>query len=142
MTNTSLKLRATIALFLGIIAPSSLQAATGEIVGTFEGSFPTGRQGETRFIEIMVSREDSKYELSGSAGFSSGRSTAPDFWGELVSTTESSFVFNFEDSFGNKGTMSLSPIQNGVRFSSNISEIADPRCLPHYEPVELKRTKN
>jgi len=112
---------------------------TSAITGTYEGNFPTDRKTEKRFLEITITEKTSKIFLSGSAGYSSGRSAAPDFSGTGFPTKTHPFKFTFEDSFGNSGIAVIRKTKSGVRFSVEIKDVQDTRCLPLYVESDLKR---
>ena len=126
--------------FLCLIA--TVYAGTpANIIGTFQTEVPTANKADTRVIEVKVEKSEGKLSLSGSAAFSSGRSAAPDFTGELLDHKGSTYRFSFEDSFENKGVATVTVNEAGVVFSAKITEVKDPRCLAHYGEVQLKREK-
>jgi hypothetical protein len=122
--------------------PSLLWADSDSLVGKFRGVSSTEQKAEKRFIEVIITEKDSRYFLSGSGGFSTGRSAAPDFSGSGFPTKVPPMKFLFEDSFGNKGTAFVTPGKMGISFSVTISEVKDSRCLPLYEEIKLSRKKS
>ena len=126
-------------LFL-LLLTSLMQAGLPvSIVGTFQGAKPTERKSEERFLRIEITERSTKYLLSGSGRFSTGRSPAPEFSGSGYPTKEPPFKFSFEDSLGNKGVAFITPTKTGIIFSATINEVQDPRCLAFYKGTELKR---
>ncbi|HEY5813274.1 MAG TPA: hypothetical protein VIT23_11555 [Terrimicrobiaceae bacterium] len=91
-------------LFLSPLVPAELPLS---IVGTFQGAKPTERKSEERLLRLKITERSTKYLLSGSGRFSTGRSPAPEFSGSGYPAKEPPFKFSFEDSFGNKGVALL-----------------------------------
>lgn len=129
----------TILLLLLSLAP--LTATEPPMVGTFRIAQKTGFKSERLCLEVTINADSHGYLLTGTAGFSSGRSPASDFEGSAIPQKATSFQFDFEDSFGNKGTAFVTPQKGNILFSAKLTEVKDPRCLPLYEQVLLKRVK-
>lgn len=125
-----------------LILPALLFASTvhgaDSIAGRYAGRVATGRGNETRSMDVTITKVDKHYKLSGGAGYSTGRSTAPDFDGEANDITKPPYRFNFEDSFGNLGIATVTPTKTGIKFTVTITTVKDSRCLPLYELTELK----
>jgi hypothetical protein len=90
---------------------------------------------------VTITQVDKHYKLSGSAGYSTGRSAAPDFDGEGNDLTKPPYRFDFRDSFGNLGIATVTPTESGIQFTVTITTRKDSRCLPLYEPIKLKKKK-
>jgi hypothetical protein len=132
-------MKSYLVLFLLLLTSLAQAELPLSIVGTFEGAKSTERKSEERFFRIKITENLTKYIFWGSAGFSTGRSPAPEFSGSGYPTKEPPFKFSFEDSFGNKGVAFITPTKTGIIFSATINEMEDPRCLTFYKGVELKR---
>jgi hypothetical protein len=109
------------------------------IAGRYAGRVATGRDNETRSLDVTITQVDKHYKLSGGAGYSTGRSAAPDFDGEANDITKPPYRFNFKDSFGNQGIATVTPIKSGIQFTVTITTVKDSRCLPLYELGKLKK---
>jgi hypothetical protein len=128
---------AILAFLLG--SSIALAGVADRVIGTFEATIATDKKSEKRFIEVTIIEKQSKYFLSGSAGYSTGRSVSPDFSGVGLPPKAAPFKFTFEDSFGNAGTAFVTITKSGIHFSATIESVKDARCLPHYADVDLKR---
>ena len=111
------------------------------ILGSFEGTTTTNRDPEQRFLSLTVTGNNGELELEGMAGYSSGRSAAPDFSGKCYKTTKQ-YHFTFEDSFGNKGFGTLTGVNDDILFSATITTLKDSRCVPLYHSIIQKRKNN
>lgn len=127
------------AILLLLLSLASAPAGEPPLTGTFQAAQKTGFESERRCLEVTIAEGPSGLSLTGMGGYSSGRSAAPDFWGTAIPSKAGQFTF--EDSFGNKGTALIAPVKNGVRFAAKIEHVADPRCLPLYGDITLKRVK-
>ena len=139
ISNTRYEMKSYLVLFLLLLTSLAQAQLPLSIVGTFEGAKSTERKSEQRILTIKITENLTKYLLSGSGHFSTGRSPAPVFYGSGYPTKEPPFKFSFEDSFGNKGVASITPTKTGITFSATINEVEDPRCLMFYKGTELKR---
>ena len=100
ISNTRYATKSCLVLFL-LWLTSLVQAELPlSIVGTFQGAKPTERKSEERLLRITITERSTKYLLSGSGRFSTGRSPAPEFSGSGYPAKEPPFKFSFEDSFG------------------------------------------
>ena len=124
-------------ILLALQFASNAQAADS-IAGRYAGRVATGRDNETRSVDVTITQVGEHYELSGGAGYSTGRSAAPDFDGEANDITKPPYRFKFKDSFGNLGVATVTPTKSGIQFTVTITTTKDSRCLPLYELVELK----
>ncbi len=133
--------RGTVALLMlfSLILPG--RADPDPVAGIYQATRKTGAKNEKMFLEVTIREEGDRYYLSGSGGYSTGRSVAPDFSGKGYSPKMAPWKFSFEDSFGNKGTAFATPTKSGVKFSVAVSEVREPRCLPFYEEINLRRKK-
>ncbi len=126
-----------------LILPALLFASNAQgadsIVGHYAGRMATGRDNETRSIDVTITQIDKHYKLSGGAGYSTGRSAAPDFDGEGNDITKPPYRFKFKDSFGNLGIATVTPTDSGIQFTVSITTVKDSRCLPLYELTKLKK---
>jgi len=110
------------------------------ILGSFEGTTTTNRDPEQRFLSLAVTEKKGELKLEGMAGYSSGRSAAPDFSGKCYKKTNK-YHFTFEDSFGNKGFGTITKVNDDILFSATITTLKDSRCVPLYHSILLKRKK-
>ncbi|MBN8457577.1 MAG: hypothetical protein J0M04_07060 [Verrucomicrobia bacterium] len=126
-----------------LILPALLFASNAQgadsIAGRYAGRVATGRDNETRSIDVTVMQVDRHYKLSGTAGYSTGRSVAPDFDGECKEITKPPYRFDFTDSFGNLGIATVTPIKSGLQFTITMTTVKDSRCLPLYDLTKLKK---
>jgi hypothetical protein len=139
ISNTRYATKSCLVLFLLLLTSLAQAELPLPIVGTFQGAKSTERKSEQRFLRIKITENLTKYLLSGSGRFSTGRSPAPAFSGSGYPTKEPPFKFSFKDSFDNKGVAVITPTMTGIIFSATISEVEDPRCLTFYKKSELKR---
>ena len=139
ISNTRHAMKSYLAVFLLFLSPLVQAELPLSILGTFQGATSTERKSEQRLLRIKITQNVTKYFLSGSGGFSTGRSPAPEFSGSGYPTKEPPSKFSFEDSFGNKGVAFVTPTKTGIIFSATINEEEDPRCLIFYKTSELKR---
>ena len=139
ISNTRYAMKSSFVLFLLLLTPLAQAQLPRAIVGTFEGAKSTERKSEQRILRIKITESSTKYLLSGSGRFSTGRSPAPEFSGSGYPSKEPPFKFSFEDSFGNKGVASIAPTKTGIIFSATINEVEDVRCLIFYKGTELTR---
>jgi hypothetical protein len=139
ISSTRYAMKSYLVLFLLLLTSLAQAQLPLPIVGTFEGAKSTERKSEQRLLRIEITESSTKFLLSGSGRFSTGRSPAPEFSGSGYPSKEPPFKFNFEDSFGNKGVASITPTKTGIIFSATINEVEDVRCLMFYKGTELKR---
>ena len=139
ISDTRYATKSCLVLFLLLLASLAQAELPLSIVGTFQGAKPTERKSEERLLRITITERSTKYLLSGSGRFSTGRSPAPEFSGSGYPAKEPPFKFSFEDSFGNKGVAFITPTKTGITFSATINEVEDPRCLIFYKGTELKK---
>lgn len=127
-------------LMLLLLVPACLVAEEAmPILGTFEAVTRESGSGDERVVQVTIEQKDGKLFLTGGAGYSSGRSTAPEFSGEAAVPKAWPCRFSFEDSFENKGVVLVSPAKAGVEIEITVTEVAEPRCLAHYGKRTLKR---
>ncbi len=139
ISNTRHAMKSYLARFSPFLEPPrASRVATFDRWG-ISGSHIDERKSEQRLLRIKITQNVAKYFLSGSGGFSTGRSPAPEFSGSGYPAKEPPFKFSFEDSFGNKGVTFVTPTKTGIIFSATINEEEDPRCLIFYKTSELKR---
>ena len=138
ISSTRYAMKSYLVLFLLLLTSLAQAQLPRSIVGTFEGAKSTERKSEQRILRIKITETLTKYLLSGSGRFSTGRSPAPAFSGSGYPTKEPPFKFSFEDSFGNKGVAFITPTMTGIIFSATINEVEEPRCLTFYKKSELK----
>ncbi len=110
------------------------------ILGSFEGTTTTNQDPVQRFLSLTITENKGELELDGMAGYSSGRSAAPDFSGKCYKET-TKYHFTFEDSFGNEGFGTLTGVNDHLLFSATITTLKDSRCVPLYHSIILKRKK-
>jgi hypothetical protein len=110
------------------------------ILGSFEGTTTTNRDPEQRFLSLAVTGNNGELELEGMAGYSSGRTAAPDFSGKCYKKMKQ-YHFTFEDSFDNKGFGTITKVNDDMLFSATITTLKDSRCVPLYHSILLKRKK-
>ena len=139
ISNTLYIMKRWLIFFLLLLTSLAQAELPVSIVGTFQGAKPTERKSEQRLLTIRITKSSTKYLLSGSGRFSTGRSPAPEFSASGYPTKEPPFKFSFEDSFGNKGVAFVTPTKTGIIFSATINEVEDLRCLIFYKGTELKR---
>lgn len=126
-----------------VILPAILFASNAQgadsVAGHYAGRMATGRGNETRSIDVTITQVDKHYKLSGGAGYSTGRSVAPDFDGVCNVITKPPYRFDFKDSSGNLGTATVKPTDSGIQFTVSITTVKDSRCLPLYKLAKLKK---
>ena len=132
-----MKIRAV--FFLALLFTLQVHAGSDSIAGRYVGTMATEQEDEPRFLEVTIKQDGQQYLLSGGAGYSTGRSAAPDFEGQSRSAAKPPYTFDFEDSFGNVGIAVITPTKAGLQFSATITTIREARCLPLYESMEIRR---
>ena len=138
ISNTRYATKSCLVLFLLLMTSRTSRVATVDR-WDISGSETDRTQVGGEIIKDKNHERSTKYLLSGSGRFSTGRSPAPEFSGSGYPAKEPPFKFSFEDSFGNKGVAFITPTKTGITFSATINEVDDPRCLIFYKGTELKR---
>ena len=126
------------------MAVSCAPAPRALLSGEYYGEAPTERPGEARFLEATIKPHKGQYLIEGNAGYSSGRSVAPDFDGSSTAIGDGTYEFSITDSFGNVGTATVTDIASGISIEINIdvTQLMDPRCLSLYGLIELHGEAN
>jgi hypothetical protein len=67
---------------------------------------------------------------------------APDGEGRTKITGKNTLEFNWEDSFNNSGTGTITRAGSGIKVSMKTTRVVDSRCLAFYgQNMRLKRAK-
>jgi hypothetical protein len=105
---------------------------TGFSVSPLEGTYSAEKQvrpDDRISLQIILGKTEGRYTLVGSGGYHSGRPVAPDFDGYLWKSGHESWIYTFEDSFGNKGRAKIIRAGKDLIFEATISDLKEPRCF-------------
>jgi hypothetical protein len=113
-------------------------SARAEIEGKYEKKYKSDG-GESCSITVTLSYdEDDKLGLSGGA---SSMAVAPDFGVSSLREKDGTYWGIFEDSFGNRGVLSVKEEKNGLRLWMFVTAMEEPRPTGFYGEHFLKRVK-
>ena len=105
----------------------------------FTGRYERSGDGKTVFI-LHVRQSGFKAELEFSASRADGSGAAPDGHGTASLDEKGGLAGTFEDSFGNKGTVTMTKVRGSYQLTLKPETVADPRAVKFYGPIALKRT--
>lgn len=134
-------------MICAMAAGSLIFARAGDdIAGKYSLSQESNRENETREWTISIRGKDGEFMLSGNACFSSGRGAAPDFFAMLSRRTEEgegdSYAGMFEDSFENRGRITVWKDGDGIRVTFDPEQVNDGRAANFFwEDMVFTRMK-
>jgi hypothetical protein len=131
-----------VALFIAIIlsaAPSNTVSAEPNWAGKYaDKNFLNGQAA----FQMSIEQSGSAIQVSFDAAYVDAHGAAPDGEGQAKITGKNTLEFNWEDSFNNSGTGTITRAGGGIKVSMKTTRVADPRCLAFYgENMRLKRVK-
>ena len=97
--------------------------------------------GEASF-QLGIEQSGNTLQISFDAAYLDAHGAAPDGGGDAKMTGKNKLAFNWEDSFQNSGTGTITRASDGIIVSMKTTHVEEPRCLPFYgENMRLKRLK-
>jgi hypothetical protein len=95
--------------------------------------------GGRAVFQLSIEQSGGAIKVSFDAAWNDGHGAAPEAEGP-GSASGNTLNFKFEDSFGNKGTGTVTRARNDVVVSINPTHVAEPRCVQFYgKNMRLKR---
>ncbi len=93
-------------------------------------------------FQLTVEQTENAMQISFDAAYLDAHGAAPDGEGPARITGNRKLAFNWEDSFQNSGTGTITRTGDGIAVSMKTTHVNEPRCLPFYgENMRLKRMK-
>jgi len=105
----------------------------------YSGRYERAGEGKSVFI-LHVRQVADKAVLDFSASHIDGSGAAPDGHATASLDEKGCLVGTFEDSLGNKGTVSMTKARNGVSLTLKPETVAEPRAVKFYGVISLRRT--
>jgi hypothetical protein len=97
--------------------------------------------GQAAF-QMSIEQTGKAIQVSFDAAYVDAHGAAPDGQGQAKITGKNTLEFNWEDSFNNSGTGTITRAGSGIKVSMKTTRVADPRCLAFYgDNMRLKRAK-
>jgi hypothetical protein len=131
-----------VALFIAIIL-----GATGSNTASAEPNW-AGEYSNTNFLngqaafQMSIEQTGKTMKVSFDAAYSDVHGAAPDGQGPAKVTGKKTLQFNWEDSFKNSGTGTITRAGEDIIVSMKTTRVVDSRCLLFYEQkMRLKRVK-
>ena len=130
-----MKTAATI-LFLALSCFAAKAADAPGWAGQYrDNKFLAGRA----VFQFSIEQSGNAIKVSFDAAWNDGHGAAPEAEGPGT-VSGNTLNFKFEDSFGNKGTGTVTRAGNDVVVSINPTHVAEPRCVQFYgKNMRLKR---
>ena len=126
---------------IGLSATTARNACSAEPNWAGEYADNNFLNGDAAF-ELSIEQSENAIQVSFDAAYVDAHGAAPDVEGQAKITAKNTLEFNWEDSFNNSGTGTITLSGNGIKVSMKITRVADPRCLGLYgENMRLKRVK-
>ncbi len=93
-------------------------------------------------FELTIEQSGNAVQVSFDAGFFDAHGAAPDGEGPARITGKNKLAFNWEDSFHNLGTGTITRASAGIVVSMKTTHLVESRCLMFYgQNMRLKRVK-
>jgi hypothetical protein len=97
--------------------------------------------GQAAF-QLSIEQSGNAIHVSFDAAYSDAHDAAPDGEGSAKITGKNLLQFNWEDSFNNSGTGTVTRTSDGINVSMKTTRVVDSRCLVFYgQNMRLKRVK-
>ena len=125
-----------ISIILGGSAFNSLSAEPN-----WEGEYADKNflNGQAVF-ELSIQQSGDAVQVSFDAAYADAHGAAPDGEGQGKISGKNTLHFNWEDSFSNSGTGTITRVDEGIKVSMKTTRVIDPRCLVFYgQNMRLKR---
>jgi hypothetical protein len=131
-----------VALFIAIIlSTAAFNTASAEPNWAGEYSNTNFLDGQAAF-QMSIEQTGKTIQVSFDAAYSDAHGAAPDGQGPAKVTGKKTLQFNWEDSFKNSGTGTISRAGDGINVSMKTTRVVEPRCLVFYgQNIRLKRVK-
>ena len=127
-----------ISIVLGATA-ASIQSAERNWAGEYADKNLLDGQA---VFQMSIEQSGNAIQVSFDTAYVDAHGAAPDGEGQAKITGKNMLEFNWEDSFYNSGTGTITRAGSGVKVSMKTTRVAEPRCLAFYgENMRLKRVK-
>jgi hypothetical protein len=113
-------------------------AAQSTTKSIYSGSYESTEKKDSKF-GLNVRQTAKTATIDFQAGNASGQGSAPDGSGKGEIQQDGSLKFNFEDSFGNKGTGTLKPLGTEFQLNMDLTTVSEPRAVSHYGQRVLQK---
>ena len=130
------------ALFICIVL-----SATASNIMPAEPNWP-GEYADKNFLngqavfQMSIQPSGNAIQVSFDAAYTDAHGAAPDGEGQAKITGKNTLEFNWEDSFKNSGTGTITRTSDGITASMKTTRVVDSRCLVFYgQNMRLKRVK-
>lgn len=91
---------------------------------------------------LTIQQSGNAVQISFDAAYADAHGAAPDGDGQAKVTGKNKLTFNWEDSFENSGTGTITRVSGGIVVSMKTTHVVEPRCLVFYgQNMRLKRVK-
>ncbi len=125
----------TVAVFVALATASARAADSGWAGQYRDDKFLGGRA----VFQFSIEQSGGATKVSFDAAWKDGHGAAPEAEGPAT-VSGNTLNFKFEDSFGNKGTGTVTRAGNDILVSINPTHVAEPRCVQFYgDKMRLKR---
>ena len=108
----------------------------------------TGEYADKKFLngqavfELSIQQSGNAVQVSFDAAYDDAHGAAPDGDGQAKISGKNKLAFNWEDSFHNSGTGTITRADDGIIVSMKPTHVVEPRCLVFYgQNMRLKRVK-
>jgi hypothetical protein len=93
-------------------------------------------------FELSIEQSGNAVQVSFNAAYADAHGAAPDGEGQAKITGKNKLAFNWEDSFQNSGTGTITRAGDGIVVSMKTTHVVESRCLVFYgQNMRLKRVK-
>jgi hypothetical protein len=124
-----------------ILAGSAFNSSSAE--PNWAGKYATKNflNGQAVF-ELSIEQSGNAVQVSFDAAYADAHGAAPDGEGQAKIAGKNKLAFNWEDSFHNLGTGTITRAGDGIVVSMKTTHVEEPRCLVFYgQNMRLKRVK-
>ena len=131
-----------VALFISIIISATVSSApSAEPNWVGEYADKNFLRGQAAF-QMAIEQSGNSIEVSFDAAYADAHGAAPDGDGQGKISGKNKIAFNWEDSFQNSGTGTITRAGDGIIVSMKTTHVVEPRCLVFYgQNIRLKRGK-
>lgn len=127
-----------VSIVLGSTALNSLSAEPNWAGEYADQNFLNGQA----VFELSIQQSGNAIQVSFDAAYADAHGAAPDGEGQGKISGKNKLSFNWEDSFHNSGTGTITRAGEGIIVSMKTTHVVEPRCLPFYgQNMRLKRVK-
>jgi hypothetical protein len=93
-------------------------------------------------FQMSITQSGNAIQIAFDAAYNDAHGTAPDGEGQAKIASKNTLQFNWEDSFKNSGTGTITLAGKGIVVSMKTMRVVDSRCLALYgQKMRLKRVK-